>query len=71
MRIDDALWSARLLQSDPALLRDIHAAYINAGARLIATNTYQASFEGFSQSLNLDADAAAALMRVGVMVRCA
>ncbi|VVT54549.1 uncharacterized protein SAPINGB_P004131 [Magnusiomyces paraingens] len=40
------LWSAELLISDPAALRDVHAAYIAAGADIVTTASYQASFPG-------------------------
>ncbi len=47
--LSDALWSARLLVDDPAQLRAAHAAYLRAGARVLLTGSYQASFEGFAR----------------------
>ena len=43
------LWSARLLAEDPARIRAAHAAYLRAGARVLITASYQASFEGFAR----------------------
>lgn len=45
--LDTELWSARLLKDDPDAIRDVHSAYLRAGADCITTATYQASFPGF------------------------
>ena len=45
--LDHALWSARLLLEDPGALREVHLAYLRAGADCIATAGYQASVPGF------------------------
>ena len=37
----DPLWSARLLNSDPALLQDIHLSFLRHGAQIITTASYQ------------------------------
>jgi homocysteine S-methyltransferase len=47
--LSGALWSARLLADDPAQLTAAHAAYLRAGARVLITGSYQASFEGFAR----------------------
>lgn len=47
--LSDDLWSARLLADDPGRLRAAHAAYVRAGARVLITGSYQASFEGFAR----------------------
>jgi len=41
--IDGELWSAALLQSDPRAIVDAHRAYLDAGAEIIITASYQAS----------------------------
>ena len=46
--LNHPLWSARLLSEDPASIRDVHLAYLEAGADCIITASYQASFEGFA-----------------------
>jgi homocysteine S-methyltransferase len=45
--LDDPLWSARVLLESPDAVRDVHRAYLEAGADCIATVTYQATFQGF------------------------
>jgi homocysteine S-methyltransferase len=44
--IDGELWSARLLMSNPRAIVDATRAYLDAGARIVATATYQASRQG-------------------------
>lgn len=39
------LWSARVLVDEPGLVRDLHADFIDAGARVITINTYAATPE--------------------------
>lgn len=39
------LWSARVLIDEPVLVRDLHADFIDAGARVITINTYAATPE--------------------------
>lgn len=41
--IDGELWSAQLLLSDPRAIVDATRAYLDAGARIVATASYQAS----------------------------
>lgn len=45
--LHDSLWSARYLVEQPDLIRDVHLDYLNAGARVIITASYQASIPGF------------------------
>lgn len=45
----DALWSARVLAEDPARIEAAHAAYVRAGADVLLTSSYQATFEGFAR----------------------
>ena len=44
--IDGDLWSAVLLQSNPRAIVDASRAYLDAGAEIIATASYQASRQG-------------------------
>jgi homocysteine S-methyltransferase len=46
--LHDPLWSARTLLEQPALVEDVHLAYLEAGADVLTTATYQATFEGFA-----------------------
>ncbi|MEE4489577.1 homocysteine S-methyltransferase [Streptomyces sp. BE230] len=47
--LSDALWSARLLADGPEQIEAAHTAYVRAGAQVLITASYQASFEGFRQ----------------------
>ncbi len=47
--LSDELWSARLLADDPAQIEAAHTAYVEAGARVLITSSYQATFEGFAR----------------------
>ena len=64
-RLDDHLWSARLLRDDPAAVRDAHRAYLDAGARVVISASYQASREGFAAA-GLDAEEADRLLTLSV-----
>ncbi|WP_327683285.1 homocysteine S-methyltransferase [Kitasatospora sp. NBC_00458] len=47
--LSGALWSARLLLEAPEALAAAHRAYFDAGAEVVITASYQASFEGFAR----------------------
>ncbi|MFG3544035.1 MULTISPECIES: homocysteine S-methyltransferase [Streptomyces] len=47
--LSDALWSARLLADAPEQIEAAHAAYVRAGAQVLITASYQATFEGFGR----------------------
>jgi homocysteine S-methyltransferase len=51
------LWTARLLVENPTALRDAHLAYLQAGAGVILTASYQASREGLAAAGATDPDA--------------
>lgn len=61
----DALWSARLLADDPEQITAAHAAYFAAGAQVVITSSYQASFPGFA-ARGIGRTEAAALLRRSV-----
>jgi len=61
----DELWSARLLVDDPDAIVEVHRAYVEAGADVVISASYQASFDGFARR-GLDSAAAAGLMRKSV-----
>lgn len=44
--LNHALWSAKILAENPAAIREVHLDYLRAGADIISTSTYQASFQG-------------------------
>ena len=47
--LNDPLWSAKVLLEAPQLIEAVHRKYLEAGADIISTSTYQASFKGFEQ----------------------
>jgi homocysteine S-methyltransferase len=61
--LSGALWSARLLLDDPGAVIAAHEAYFRAGADIVTTASYQASFEGFSAAGIDDATTTAVLRR--------
>lgn len=60
------LWSSQLLLTSPSTLLSAQTAFANAGADVILTATYQASFEGFAASGVHDEDEAGKAMRSAV-----
>lgn len=61
-----ALWSARLLQSDPSTLRAAHRAFVDAGADIILAATYQASLDGFIRDSQTSRENAIKYMRSAI-----
>ncbi|MFG2596254.1 homocysteine S-methyltransferase [Streptomyces sp. NPDC048462] len=61
--LSDALWSARLLADGPEQIERAHSAYVRAGAQVLITASYQASFEGFGRRGLGRAEAAALFAR--------
>jgi len=47
--LNHELWSAKMLIEAPEMIRQVSQDYLVAGADIIATATYQASFEGFEK----------------------
>jgi S-methylmethionine-dependent homocysteine/selenocysteine methylase len=47
---DKALWSAQALREAPELVQEVHAAYLEAGADIITTNTYATSRRTLKQA---------------------
>lgn len=60
--LDPRLWSSRLLLDAPELIVSVHLDNLSAGAQVITTATYQASFEGFAEVLGLSRNASRDLM---------
>ena len=64
-QLNDDLWSARILQRNPSLIADVHRAYLEAGADIITTASYQATFQGFSK-IGIGAETARELFLLSV-----
>ncbi len=63
--LNDPLWSAKVLLEQPELIRETHLDYLEAGADIICTTTYQATFEGF-QKRGIDREKAVGLFKLSV-----
>ncbi|WP_329363896.1 homocysteine S-methyltransferase [Streptomyces sp. NBC_00669] len=59
----DPLWTARLLADEPEQILAAHTAYLEAGAQVLTTASYQATYEGFAQRGVGRAEAARLLRR--------
>lgn len=64
-KLNDSLWSARLLRDDPAAIVEAHSEFFNAGADIATTASYQAAFSGF-RKLGLTNDNIEELLRLSV-----
>lgn len=65
--LNHPLWSAKLLSENPALIKKVHKDYLLAGANVLTTASYQASFEGFAK-YGYDKQAATALLQLSVQL---
>ncbi len=54
---DTPTWSSHLLASSPETLAEVHRSFVQAGADIVLTATYQASFDGFTRTRRCDGDA--------------
>jgi homocysteine S-methyltransferase len=63
--LSSSLWSARLLADDPAAVTEAHRSFLAAGARVVTTASYQASFDGFGAA-GVDAAGTRELLRRSV-----
>ena len=59
--LGDSLWSARILADQPDEIRAVHEAYLDAGARVVVTASYQVSRQGFQAAGRTPAQADVAL----------
>jgi len=62
----EPLWTAKAIYEDPEAIVATHLAYIEAGADIIETSTYQATLKGFRDHLSLDDDAGTNLIKQAV-----
>ncbi len=65
--LDGPLWSATVLLETPQLIEQVHYDYFAAGADVVASVSYQATFEGFADR-GIDRRAARDLFRLSVQV---
>ncbi|MGW1868090.1 homocysteine S-methyltransferase [Streptomyces mauvecolor] len=69
--LSDELWSARLLADDPRQIQAAHTAYVRAGAQVVTTASYQATFEGFARRGLSRGEAERLLAESVQLARCA
>ncbi|XP_077988156.1 uncharacterized protein LOC144442652 [Glandiceps talaboti] len=65
---NDPLWSARSLQTHSQKIKDMHRSFLESGADIIETVTYQASISGFQQFLGLTELESKQLLKKGVQL---
>ena len=53
-KAESSLWSSDFLITSPKTLSGVHKAFVDAGADILLTATYQASFEGFAATKRLN-----------------
>ncbi|XP_031491503.1 homocysteine S-methyltransferase 1 [Nymphaea colorata] len=63
--INDPLWSASCLITNPDLIKQVHVEYLEAGADILVTSSYQATIPGFL-SRGLSMEASESLLRKSV-----
>lgn len=63
--LEDPLWSAKVLIEEPDRVLEVHRRWLAAGADVISTVSYQATFPGLA-ARGFDREAAAGLMRRSV-----
>ncbi|XP_052187316.1 homocysteine S-methyltransferase 1 isoform X2 [Diospyros lotus] len=63
--INDSLWSAVCLMKDPDLIKRVHLEYLEAGADILVTSSYQATLPGF-MSKGLSIEEAESLLKKSV-----
>ncbi|XP_075901267.1 homocysteine S-methyltransferase YbgG [Nelusetta ayraudi] len=66
--LGDPLWSARLLHTNPQVIRDAHHSFLRSGSDVITTATYQASVRGFISHLDVSPEGARELLMLGVQL---
>ncbi|GAB7343361.1 hypothetical protein MBLNU457_1404t1 [Dothideomycetes sp. NU457] len=64
--LNTALWSAKLLLSNPSAIYAVHQSYYLAGADVATTASYQASVPGLTENLNLTVSQSKDLIRTSV-----
>ena len=65
--LNNKLWSAKLIESDPEAIIKAHLAYLEAGAQCITTASYQATIPGYT-SIGYDVTTAKNLIKKSVQL---
>ncbi|XP_039071176.1 homocysteine S-methyltransferase 3-like [Hibiscus syriacus] len=67
--LNDPLWSAKCLISSPELVRRVHLDYLEVGANVIISASYQATVQGF-EAKGLSTEEAETLIKRSVEIAC-
>ncbi|GMH08456.1 hypothetical protein Nepgr_010296 [Nepenthes gracilis] len=67
--LNDPLWSAKCLISSPQLITKVHLDYLDAGASILISASYQATLQGF-EAKGISRGQGEALLRRSVEVAC-
>ncbi|OIT06079.1 homocysteine s-methyltransferase 2 [Nicotiana attenuata] len=67
--LNDPLWSAKCLISSPHLIRRVHLDYLEAGANIIISASYQATLQGF-EAKGISKEEGEALLKRSVEIAC-
>lgn len=67
--LHDPLWSAKCLLSSPHLIRRVHLDYLEAGANVIISASYQATPQGF-EAKGMSREEGEALLKKSVEIAC-
>ncbi|KAG8188877.1 hypothetical protein JTE90_018282 [Oedothorax gibbosus] len=62
----DPLWSARVLHENPDAIVEVHKSYLQNGAQVLTTSSYQASFTGFKKHLGLSHEESRKLLKLSI-----
>ncbi|KAJ0829104.1 putative methyltransferase [Helianthus annuus] len=67
--LNDPLWSAKCLLTSPHLIRQVHLDYLEAGADIIITASYQATIQGF-EAKGYSSEDGESMLRKSVEIAC-
>ncbi|CAN1729035.1 Homocysteine S-methyltransferase 2 [Linum perenne] len=67
--LNDPLWSAKCLLTSPHLIHDVHVDYLEAGADIIITASYQATIQGF-EAKGYSREESENMLRKSVEIAC-
>ncbi|XP_044501547.1 homocysteine S-methyltransferase 2 isoform X2 [Mangifera indica] len=67
--LNDPLWSAKCLLTSPHLIHQVHLDYLEAGADIIITASYQATIQGFEKK-GFSREKSEAMLRKCVEIAC-
>ncbi|XP_076959991.1 homocysteine S-methyltransferase 2-like [Bidens hawaiensis] len=67
--LNDPLWSAKCLLTSTHLIRQVHLDYLEAGADIIITASYQATIQGF-EAKGYTAEVGESMLRKSVEIAC-